>query len=123
MIPQCILGFVTFCNHVWKLLFNVGWVVRTGVDILWVGVWFAVWPDGFRTEVECGIYEVCLHNASFCCYTRVKASGPGRCMPRLALMGWPGLAPATELPVREWGDAVDVLKYITVLFLFNYYPA
>ena len=55
--------------------------------------------------------------------TRVTATGPGRCVPRLALVGWPGLVPATELPVREWEDAVDVLKYTTVLFLFSFYPA
>ena len=39
-------------------------------------------------------------------------------MPRLALVGWPWFVPATELLVREWGNAVDVLKYITVLLLF-----
>ena len=33
-------------------------------------------------------------------------------------MGWPGLLPATELPVKEWGDAVDVLKYVTFFFHF-----
>ena len=33
----------------------------------------------------------------------------------LAPVGWSELVPATELPVR-WGDAIDVLKYITVCF-------
>ena len=27
--------------------------------------------------------------------------------------------PATELPVRRLGDAIDVLKYITALFSFT----
>ena len=48
--------------------------------------------------------------------TRVTATGLDRGVPRLAPVGWVGLAPATELPLRGWGDVVDVLRYNTVLF-------
>ena len=44
--------------------------------------------------------------------TTTTTTGPGRCVPRLASVGWPELVPTTEPPVRERGDAVDVLKYI-----------
>ena len=41
--------------------------------------------------------------------TRVTATGPSWRVPRLAPVGWPGLMPTTELPVRGWEDAADVL--------------
>ena len=79
-------------------------------------------------HMQCLIKMLSLH--SWCLWCFVPAMAPHRrpqlrllvlCVPWLALVGWPGLAPAAELPMSEGGDMADVLRYFTVLCWFSFY--
>ena len=49
--------------------------------------------------------------------TAAPVADPGLCVPRLAPMGWPGLAPVTKPPVRGGGDRAGGLRFYCFVFV------